>query len=276
MSCPATLALSAPRSRAKSSLTNKSWPLPSKTAIAGGPGALGASSPTVTTLSSRAPGVDRPSLGGALVTVPPNLPHNHFAQSCDHRNNGKGNTPPKPAEPIRPPPCLLGCRQCGGAPAEQADSKVMKVENGGGQRVGGRRRVPALDGLRGLAVAGVIAYHLNPSWLPGGYLGVDIFFVVSGFLIPGLLLDAFSPGGRAGPQLKDFWARRARRLVPALVALVAVVAIAAGIFAPDAVPRLRADIPSALTFVANWRLLAHHDSYFEAIGRPPLLQHLWS
>ena len=138
----------------------------------------------------------------------------------------------------------------------------------------GGRRLPALDGLRGIGIAAVIAYHLNPSWLPGGYLGVDIFFVVSGFLITGLLLDLF--GGPTGSALRGFWARRARRLLPGLVVLLFVVAIAAALFAHDAVPELRADIPAALAFVANWRLLLHHDNYFQAIGRPPLLQHLWS
>ena len=139
-----------------------------------------------------------------------------------------------------------------------------------------RARLPALDGLRGIGIAAVVAYHLNPSWLPGGYLGVDIFFVVSGFLITGLLLDLLGPGSATGPALRRFWARRARRLVPGLIVLLFGTAVAASFFAHDAVPELRADIPAALGFVANWRLLLHHDNYFQAIGRPPLLQHLWS
>jgi peptidoglycan/LPS O-acetylase OafA/YrhL len=136
--------------------------------------------------------------------------------------------------------------------------------------------MPALDGLRGLGIAAVIAFHLNPSWLPGGYLGVDIFFVVSGFLITGLLLDMFAPGSAIGPALRQFWARRARRLLPALVVLLFVVTLVASLWAHDAMPELRADIPAALAFVANWRFLLHHDNYFQATGRPPLLQHLWS
>ena len=130
--------------------------------------------------------------------------------------------------------------------------------------------------MRGVGIAAVVAYHLNPSWLPGGYLGVDIFFVVSGFLITGLLLDMLGPGSATAPALRRFWARRARRLVPGLIVVLFGTALAASFFAHDAVPELRADIPAALGFVANWRLLLHHDNYFQALGRPPLLQHLWS
>jgi len=139
-----------------------------------------------------------------------------------------------------------------------------------------RRRLPALDGLRGVGIAAVVVYHLDPAWLPGGYLGVDVFFVVSGFLITGLLLDLLTPAPSPWTALREFWARRARRLLPALVALIVVLSLVAALIARDAVPQLRADIPAALGFVANWQLLFHHNSYFESVGRPPLLLHLWS
>ncbi|HTW06189.1 MAG TPA: acyltransferase family protein [Acidimicrobiales bacterium] len=151
--------------------------------------------------------------------------------------------------------------------------RVATTAPGGAGR---HKRMPALDGLRGIGIVAVVVFHLNPSWLPGGYLGVDVFFVVSGFLITGLLLDLFSPGAPIAPALRQFWARRARRLLPALVVLLFATAVAACFVAHDAVPELRVDVPAALAFVANWRFLLHHDNYFQAIGRPPLLQHLWS
>ncbi|HUC13190.1 MAG TPA: acyltransferase, partial [Acidimicrobiales bacterium] len=155
------------------------------------------------------------------------------------------------------------------------DGAVRLGRNAPGAQHAGHR-LPALDGLRGIGIAAVVVYHLDPTWLPGGYLGVDIFFVVSGFLITGLLFDLIGAGGPVGPALRQFWARRARRLLPALVTFILCVALFASFFARDAIPILRADIPAALGFVANWQLLFHHDSYFESMGRPPLLLHLWS
>ena len=138
----------------------------------------------------------------------------------------------------------------------------------------GHHRYPGLDGLRGLAVIAVIAYHLNPGWLPGGFLGVDIFFVISGFLITSLLMSEWEKTGAL--LLRKFWARRARRLLPALVVLLGAVAVLAAIFAPDGVPQLRGDLPASLLFVLNWLFVFHHDSYITASARPPLLLHLWS
>ena len=135
-------------------------------------------------------------------------------------------------------------------------------------------RLPGLDGLRGVAVLAVLAYHLDLGLLPAGFLGVDLFFTISGFIITALLLREFEAAGRV--DLRAFWMRRVRRLVPPTYALVAVALLLTPVLAPDALPRLWADTPAALAFVSNWWQLGTGQSYFEAWGRPPLLQHLWS
>lgn len=136
------------------------------------------------------------------------------------------------------------------------------------------RQMPGLDGLRALAVTAVIVYHLSPSALPGGYLGVDVFFVISGYLITALLLAEYRQSSAV--SLRRFWARRARRLLPALVVLLAGTTVLAAVFARDALGRLRVDVPASLFYVMNWRLVLQHQSYASSFGRPPLLLHLWS
>lgn len=135
-------------------------------------------------------------------------------------------------------------------------------------------RLPGLDGLRGVAALAVIAYHLDARLLPGGFLGVDLFFTISGFIITTLLLREFEQRGSI--DLPAFWMRRVRRLVPPTFAMVVVVLVLTPVLAPDALVRLRADTPAALAFVSNWWQLATEQSYFESWGRPPLLQHLWT
>ncbi len=135
-------------------------------------------------------------------------------------------------------------------------------------------RMPGLDGLRALAVAAVVVYHFDPSWLPGGFFGVDVFFVISGFLITGIVVREWQRTGRIG--LQAFWGRRARRLLPAVVTVLGVVVLVSAVFAPDALVQLRTDVPAALFYVTNWWFIFHRVSYFEASGRPPLLLHLWS
>lgn len=141
-------------------------------------------------------------------------------------------------------------------------------------RGGGVGYRPGIDGLRALAVTAVLLYHADVTWLRGGFLGVDVFFVISGYLICSLLLAEWARTGTI--SLKDFWLRRARRLLPAVVATVVGVAFVAVVLAPDAVSRLRGDIPAALAYISNWWQVFGGQSYFEAMGRPPLLRHLWS
>jgi peptidoglycan/LPS O-acetylase OafA/YrhL len=136
------------------------------------------------------------------------------------------------------------------------------------------RHLPALDGLRAIAVLAVMAYHAGIGWAPGGFLGVELFFVVSGFLITSLLLGEVEARGNI--DLRDFWTRRARRLLPALGVLLVAVAVAGRVFAPENVESTRSGLLGALVYVTNWELIWSDVSYFEAIGRPPLLQHLWS
>ena len=134
--------------------------------------------------------------------------------------------------------------------------------------------IPAIDGLRAIAVFAVVLYHLGISWIPGGFLGVDLFFVISGYVITRLILDSIESAN--GLDLKEFYAARVRRLFPGLVVLLIVTSLAIALFAPDAIRRFINDVPFVLSGTNNWHLVALHQDYFQAIGRPPLLQHTWS
>ena len=138
----------------------------------------------------------------------------------------------------------------------------------------GIQYIPAIDGLRALAVIAVMFYHLGFTWIPGGFLGVDLFFVISGYVITRLLLDSIAQSG--GLDLRGFYIARLRRLLPALLFMLTTTIIAVGIWAPDTIKRLLIDTPFALTGSINWWLVAREQDYFESIGRPPLLQHTWS
>lgn len=134
--------------------------------------------------------------------------------------------------------------------------------------------LPALDGLRGLAVLGVLLFHAD-GLLVGGYLGVDLFFVLSGFLITSLLLLEHESTGRI--DLAAFWVRRARRLFPALLALMPAVALYARLYtAPKDVAALRLDAFAALAYVANWRSIFANKSYWDLFAAPSPLEHTWS
>src|SRR5580693_7572859 len=124
----------------------------------------------------------------------------------------------------------------------------------------GQRYMPGLDGLRALAVAAVIAYHLGLAWAPGGLLGVGVFFTLSGYLITDLLLSSWESTGSL--QLRTFWARRARRLLPALFVMLTVVSIWTALADPSQLGALRGDVAAALAYVSNWWLAFQHVSYF--------------
>lgn len=134
--------------------------------------------------------------------------------------------------------------------------------------------LPGIDGLRAVAVMAVLFYHAEMTWMPGGFLGVEVFFVISGYLITGLLIAEWRKTG--GINLGRFWFRRARRLLPAVFALLIAVLAFAVIFLPGEVASLRFDALAAAFYVSNWFQIFSHKSYFEAIGRPSLLRHLWS
>ncbi|MFL5731846.1 MAG: acyltransferase family protein [Chloroflexia bacterium] len=134
--------------------------------------------------------------------------------------------------------------------------------------------LPGLDGLRALAVIAVILYHAELPWIPGGFLGVEIFFALSGYLITSLLLAEYHQHGKI--NLGAFWLRRARRLLPALFLLILVTLTFAVLFLPDEVARLRGESLAAGGYVTNWYLIFKQEPYFVVMGRPSLLQHLWS
>lgn len=139
---------------------------------------------------------------------------------------------------------------------------------------GGIGYMRGLDGLRALGVLAVLVYHAEAGWLPGGFLGVELFFVVSGFLITTNLLAEMRDSGRL--DVRRFWMRRARRLLPAAFALIAATLVATLLFLPGEVAALRGDALAGFGYVSNWFLIVDDQSYFESLGRPSLLRHLWS
>lgn len=136
------------------------------------------------------------------------------------------------------------------------------------------RYIPALDGLRTLAVVAVVLYHLNLTWAQGGLLGVTIFFVLSGYLITRLLLNEVAKTGRI--DLKSFWIRRIRRLFPAVVTVVVVTCALCTVFNHVMLTKMRPDILPSLLFFNNWWQIAQNVSYFNALGDPSPLTHFWS
>nr|WP_263314624.1 acyltransferase family protein [Mammaliicoccus sp. Marseille-Q6498] len=135
------------------------------------------------------------------------------------------------------------------------------------------RYLHGLDGLRAIAVIAIIIYHLNPKWLSGGFLGVDTFFIISGYLITSLLLHEFRVTGQI--DLLNFWKKRLRRLLPAVLFLISVVLIYTLLFESEIIKNIKQDAIAALLYVSNWWYIFHEVSYFDSFKMMPL-KHLWS
>ncbi len=142
----------------------------------------------------------------------------------------------------------------------------MRIERG--------QRVTVLDGLRGLALAAVVVYHVAPSVLPGGFLGVEVFFVLSGYLLTSLLLNEVVRTGRI--DRSAYASRRILRIAPAMVLMLLALVVVAPRVAPEDAYRLGKDVLASLAGMTNWHLILDGNSYFTRLGRPPLVRHLWS
>ena len=173
----------------------------------------------------------------------------------------------------------------GGSPSSPAGCQVvssrMEAAPGDVVRIRGRH-LPGLDGLRALAVLGVVAYHLHLRFMAGGYLGVDLFFVLSGFLITSLLIEERQSTGGVG--FGAFWARRAKRLLPALFVMLVVVSVYVAVTSHFQLPgarvlntsTLRGDAIATMLYVSNWHLIATSQGYFNHFAFPSPLEHTWS
>lgn len=136
------------------------------------------------------------------------------------------------------------------------------------------RYMPGLDGLRALALIGVMSYHWGFDFAPGGFLGVSIFFVLSGYLITDILASQWRNYGRL--DLKDFWYRRFRRLLPAMFTMLIIVVAWVTLFDHNRLTSLRTDVAAAVTYISNWQFIFQEVSYFDSFGPPSPLGHMWS
>jgi len=157
-------------------------------------------------------------------------------------------------------------------------TKLFRQQNTGSQTVvqltNAKRYMPGLDGLRALSVLAVIAYHLDLKWAQGGLLGVGIFFVISGYLITDQIITEWNRHQRL--SLVDFWIRRARRLLPAMIVMLLFVAAWLYFVDSSRLHALQGDFLSSLFYINNWWLIFHQVSYFESFGPPSPIGHLWS
>ncbi|WP_421121510.1 acyltransferase family protein [Aquihabitans daechungensis] len=137
-----------------------------------------------------------------------------------------------------------------------------------------RARIGGLDGLRAIAVVGVMLYHADVTWFHGGFIGVDIFFVLSGYLVTTIVMDGLEKRGGLG--FRRFWGARFRRLEPAQITMMVVVTLVVAIGFRDLLSTLRAQVIAGLSGTMNWYLIVANSSYFEQAARAPLFRHLWS
>lgn len=137
-----------------------------------------------------------------------------------------------------------------------------------------KRYMPGLDGLRALAVFAVIAFHLNLPFAPGGFLGVTLFFVLSGYLITDILISEFQNLGTI--RLKDFFIRRAKRLLPGTLFLLLFLTAFITVFRPDLLNSLKSDALPAVFFFSNWWYIFREVPYFATFSNPVILNHFWS
>lgn len=137
-----------------------------------------------------------------------------------------------------------------------------------------KRYMPGIDGLRAISVLAVIAYHFNMKWAQGGFMGVGVFFVLSGYLITDQILQEWAINHSL--SIKKFWIRRLRRLLPAMVFMLLAVTLWLLFTDPARLISLKGDIASSIFYMNNWYLIFHKVSYFESFGPASPIGHLWS
>lgn len=180
-----------------------------------------------------------------------------------------GGAVPEPT-PAPPAPSAASCSL---RPVSQPNPYPAYQQKGGGR--GARLPyMPGVDGLRALAVGSVFIFHAGADWMPGGFLGVDFFLVISGYLITSLLVAEKNSGGRI--DLWRFWLRRVRRLIPALLLAIFGTLVAMMILHWEEVAKLKGAVLSSLAYVTNWYFIVADVPYFERFGRPNVFTHLWS
>lgn len=161
-------------------------------------------------------------------------------------------------------------------PSTSGGSRIARFAQSsqGHKPAAAKRYITSIDGLRAFAVIAVILYHLNVPFAQGGLLGVTVFFVISGYLITGLLTAEWESSGSI--NLLQFWLRRIRRLFPAIVAVIVVMAALFALLSPVLLTKMRPDILPGLFWFENWWYIVRGISYFDAIGAPSPLSHFWS